>query len=410
MGSDSRRSISLETARLMAVVKQGLHQRPAAAGKRELLEIVHRIGLLQLDTIHVVARSHYLVMLSRAGLYDRSDLDSLLYPDRTLFEQWAHAACLIPSRDYPQFAPLFSELRSRSIKVNPQYFNGDDPQQMMASVMAEIERRGPLSSLDFESTSDQAGSWWNWKPAKEALVLMYRHGHLMVDRREKFRIFYDLAERVLPGSTQPTELTLADYFRWAAAQGLARLGAATEKMIADYYRLSLRSARAGIDELLAQGEIVPVRVADWAAPTYLLAADLPLLESVEAGEFSPMLTTFLTPFDNLIWDRFRTRDLFDFEYKIEVYTPAAKRKYGYYVMPILHNGRLVGRIDPKADRQNGCMIIRAIYLEPGESVSSDLVQGIAGALREFAAFHGGLELRIEQSTPAALAKALRAAL
>jgi uncharacterized protein YcaQ len=380
------------------VVKQGLHQRPPAADKQTLLNVIRQISLLQLDTISVVARSHYLVMLSRVGHYELADLDALLYPDRHLFEQWAHAACLVPVEDYAYLDPVIVARRQQPLHGYTKERLGDDPQGTLDAVLAEIRERGPLASRDFEDPRDRRGSWWDWKPAKIALEVQFRWGHLAVDRREGFQRYYDLAERVLPVLPSPGQ-TVDSYKRWAALRSASCLGVATAAQISDYYRQKKQATRATVKALVVEDALLPVEVEGWQDQAYLVPADLPLLQEIEAGAYRPEVTTFLSPFDNLIWDRQRVEDLFGFYYRIETYTPAAKRQYGYYVLPILHRGRLVGRLDPKADRQTQSLIIRAIYLEPGQTITDELLSGLAGALHEFMAFHGSQTLRIERSEP-----------
>jgi uncharacterized protein YcaQ len=183
-------TVSLETARTLAAIKQGLHQRPPIADKSALIESIRRIGLLQLDTVHVVARSHYLVMLSRVGLYDPADLDALLYPDRLLFEHWAHALCLIPVEDYAYFAPIILAQREQQGFWKQEYL-GNNPQAVLDTVLAEINTRGPLSAKGFANSHNHRDSWWNIKPEKVALNILFNKGYVMVDRREKFQIYYD---------------------------------------------------------------------------------------------------------------------------------------------------------------------------------------------------------------------------
>lgn len=404
MGGASLASInlSLEAVRTLAVVKQGLHQRPRAADRLALVESIRRIGLLQLDTIHVVARSHYLVMLSRVGLYNPDDLDALLFPNRCLFEQWAHAACLIPVEDYAFFSPAILARRERSIQPWVASRLGDDADEVLEAVLTEVRTRGPLASRDFDDPRGQRGTWWDWKPAKTALEVLFAQGYLMVDRRVNFQRYYDLAERVLPASADPPSYTVEDWHRWAVMRGLACLGVATAGHVSDYYRLKKPATRSTIAGLAQEGVVVPVQVEGWKDTAYLDPADLPLAGEIQAGAYPSTLTTFLSPFDNLIWDRERVRELFGFDYRAEMYQPAAKRKYGYFVLPILHNGRLVGRMDPKADRKPKTMLVRAIYLEPGEALADDLLAGIARALREFMAFHGSETLVVERSEPEAL--------
>jgi uncharacterized protein YcaQ len=402
--------LSLGAARRLALFKQGLYARPAAPSKKALLDIIRGIGLLQLDTIHVVARSHYLVMLSRAGLYNPADLDALLYPDRCLFEQWAHAACLIPVEDYAHLAPEIMARRERSIQPWVAGRLGDDADAMLEAVLAAVRERGPLASKDFDDPRGQRGTWWDWKPAKTALEVLFEQGCLMVDHRVNFQRYYDLAERVLPAAADPPSHTQADWQRWAVLRGLSCLGVATAGHVSDYYRLKKPATRSTIASLAQEAMVVPARVEGWQDTAYLHPADLPLAGEIQAGAYASTLTTFLSPFDNLIWDRARVGDLFGFDYRAEMYQPAAKRKYGYYVLPILHQGRLVGRLDPKADRKTKTMILRAIYLEPGEALVDDLLAGIARTLREFMAFHGSETIEIERSEPEALRGALLARL
>ena len=392
-------TISLDTARTLAVYKQGLHRRPQVTDRQVLLDAIRRIGLLQLDSISVVARSHYLVMLSRVGLYDPADLDALLFPDRFLFEGWAHAACLIPVEDYEYFVPKLLARRDQPPHHWVERRLGNDPQGTLDAVLKEVRERGPLASRDFEDPRDGRGTWWDWKPAKTALEILFAQGYLMVDRRENFQRYYDLAERVLPASPDPPVRTMDDYQRWAALRSVSILGVATAPHAADYYRLNKTSTRSLLRALAAEGAIVPVEVEGWKEIAYLDPADLSLVAEIEDGAYLPDLTALLSPFDNLIWFRDRTSDLFGFDYRSEMYTPAAKRQYGYYVLPILNRGRLVGRLDPKADRKAKVMRIRAIYLEPGQAITDELVTDLAGALREFAAFHGSERLVVERSEP-----------
>jgi uncharacterized protein YcaQ len=230
----------------------------------------------------------------------------------------------------------------------------------------------------------------------------------MVDRRVNFQRYYDLSERVLPASAQPPVGTVADWQRWAALRSVSCLGVATARQVSEYYYKNKPAARAAVETLTAEGAVVPVEVEGWKDTAYVVPGDLQMIEEIDAGGYRPEVTAFLTPFDNLIWDRQRVRDLFGFKYVAEMYQPAAKRVYGYYVLPILHRGRLVGRLDPKADRKTNTMIIRAIYLEPGQTLTDDLVPAISDALREFMAFHASEQIIIERSEPEAMGALLLA--
>ncbi len=394
--------LSLNTARTLAVVKQGLHRRPEAADKQALLDTIRRIGILQLDTISIVARSHYLVMLARVGAYEPDDLDALLYPDRSLFEQWAHAACLIPVEDYAHFAPAILARRRRPLQPWLVSRLGDQGDGVLDAVLAEVSARGPLASRDFQDPRHQRGTWWDWKPAKTALEILFERGHLMVDRRVNFQRYYDLAERVLPASAQPSAGTVEGWSRWAALRSVSCFGVATAGQVSEYYHQNKPKARAAVEALAAEGAVLPVDVEEWKDTAYIVPDDLPLIEEIDGGGHQPTLTAFLSPFDNLIWGRKRVSDLFGFDYAAEMYQPAAKRVFGYYVLPILHRGRLVGRLDPKADRKTKTMIVRAIYLEPDQAPVDDLIEGISRALSEFVVFHGSERLVVERSEPEAL--------
>ncbi|NJL94927.1 MAG: winged helix-turn-helix domain-containing protein [Anaerolineae bacterium] len=379
-------TVDLQSVRRLAVVKQGLHQRPAQANTKALKQIIRQIGLLQLDSISITARSHYLVMLSRAGVYDPALLDALL-PARWLFEQWAHAACLIPMEDYPYFVPRIRE-RREALGAVGRGLSAVESAAVIEHVLEAIRAQGPLSARAFEGDGKPRGTWWDWKPAKAALEHLFDHGVLMVDRRENFQRYYDLAERVLAGQVFEPAPDLAAHERWAVLQAARAQGVATLADLADYYRLRKKPAAQWVQEWVAAGELLEVRVEGWKPVAYLHRADLPLLEAVQAGAHPPQVTTFLSPFDNLIWYRPRAEALWNFSYRVEMYTPAAKRTYGYYVLPILQRGVLVGRLDPKIERKDGRLIVRALHLEPGQPLTAQLVQDLAGALREFMVFMG----------------------
>lgn len=397
---------SLDTVRKLALHKQQLDCRPRVADKQAVLSIVHRIGLLQLDSINVVARSHYLVILSRAGLYQSADLDSLLYPDRRLFEQFAHAACLIPIEDYRYFAPLILSRRAQPHRKLARL--GASPQDFLCAVLMQIRNSGPLRSRDFEDPRAQRGSWWDWKPAKLALEILFEHGYLMVDRRVNFQRYYDLTEQILPTNAEIPAVELSDWSEWATLRSVECLGVATISQIADYYRQVKTEVTPAVQSLVTKGDLIPAVVEGWKNTAYLSVTDLPIAREIEAGMHEPAVTTFLSPFDNLIWDRKRTHDLFHFDYRIEVYKPINReRQYGYYVLPILNKGHLVGRLDAKAHRGLKRLIIRALYLEPDQQIEEGLLNDLQRALYEFAAFNQCGSISIERSEPEGLAHVLR---
>ena len=398
-------TVTRDTVKRLAVVKQGLHQRPASSDQADLKRIIERIGLLQLDSISVVARSHYLVMLARAGLYDPADLDALL-DEGFLFESWAHAICQIPMTHYPW---LHAWIQQRQANVTRWQLDslGDDMEEIVAQVRELVRQRGPLSSKDIESARRGPGGWWNWKPTKVALEYLFDLGELMVSHRVKFQRYYDLTERVLSGRNLTLNKTFSDYQRWAVERGLRHLGIATSNHVADYYRLYKRVSADILKDMMGTGEVLPVEVEGWKDRAYILRDNLEIMQDVQSGLHEPKMTLFLSPFDNLFWDRDRDLMLWDFHYRIEVYTPKSKRIYGYYVMPILHGCELVGRIDPKVDRKRKRLIFNALYLEKGARQSAALSQGLIKAIEEFMAFHGCESFKLVECQYKRLAGRLR---
>ncbi|MCY3834658.1 MAG: winged helix DNA-binding domain-containing protein [Chloroflexi bacterium] len=397
--------VTRETVKRLSVYKQGLHQRPASSDQADLKRIIERIGLLQLDSINVVARSHYLVMLARAGLYDPAVLDALL-DSGFLFETWAHAMCQLPTTHYPWYHAYIQQKQLKESQWQLDRFDVDmDP--IIEQVLAAIRDRGPMSSKDFESERRGDGGWWNWKPTKVALEYLFDRGELMVSHRVKFQRYYDLPERVLDHSRFTLDKSIEDFRRWTIERGLRHIGIGTSNHVADYYRQHKRDASAILADMAKAGSALPVAVDGWNETAFLHRDDLPLLEEIQAGAHEPEMTVFLSPFDNLFWDRERDEMLWDFFYRIEVYTPKAKRVYGYYVMPILHGCELIGRIDPKVDRKRKRLIVNNLHLERGVKLNGALYRGLIGAVEEFIAFHGCDSFELLQCNRAPLARRLR---
>jgi len=397
--------VTRETVKRLSVYKQGLHQRPASSDQARLKRIIERIGLLQLDSISVVARSHYLVMLARAGLYDPAELDALL-DSGFLFETWAHAMCQLPTAHYPWYHAYIQQKQLKESQWQLDRFD-IDMAPIIEQVLQTIRERGPMSSKEFESERRGDGGWWNWKPTKVALEYLFDYGELMISHRVKFQRYYNLPERVLDRGRFTLDKSIEDFRRWAIERGLRHIGIGTANHVADYYRQPKRDTAAILADMLETGEALPVAVADWDAPAYIHRDDLPLLEQIQAGEHEPKMTVFLSPFDNLFWDRERDEMLWDFYYRIEVYTPKAKRVYGYYVMPILHGCELIGRIDPKVDRKKKRLILNNLHLERGVKLNGPLYRGLIGAIEEFMAFHDCDSFDLRACNRAPLARRLR---
>lgn len=378
------RPFSLESVRLAQLDALGLLEPPAAAPTREtLLDAIRRMGALQIDTIHVVARAPYFALFSRVGAYPAAWLDDLL-AGGALFEYWSHAACFLPIEDYPFY-------RARMLAGDYPWRNAErwraDYAGLVERVLGRIRAEGPLRSVDFEPETRRPGTWWSWKDEKIALELLHTMGDLMIARRERFQRVYDLRERVLPDWDDARALPLHDARRELAYRGVRALGVAHPAWVADYYRLARRSAPVFVRELVESGRVVEVPVEGWEAPGLAAVESLPRLEEVAAGRLRATLTTLLTPFDPLVWDRERARMLFGFDYTIECYTPAPKRRFGYFSLPVLHRGRLVGRLDAKAHRKDRRFEVKRMVWEEGLEVTAQMRAEVRAAVQACADWH-----------------------
>lgn len=383
-------TVTVEAVAAFFLRRQHLDQPFARPLSQEALtRFIEDAGGLQLDSINVVERAHYLTVWSRFGPYDKAALDRMVYEDRALVEYWAHAACLVAASDLTGWRRVMLDYRRRHtgwsdwLKANP---------RLLRRVEAEIGRRGPLSAADFERPRARKKSegWWDWKPIHHALHYLWMNGRLAIHSRRHFQKSYDLVERVLP-AVEP--LDRSAFPRWHLRKTLRALGAAMEADLARYLtfpRFKTTERRRALAVLLKSGEVVELNVAGRPGRWFALAEDIPALDSAAAARG----TTLLCPFDSLLWHRGRVKALFGFDYKIEVYTPSAQRVYGYYTLPILHQGRLIGRLDPKNHRSERRLEIRAAHFqsEPDEAA----LAGTARAVRSLAAFLGAEEIAVAQ--------------
>lgn len=409
--------LSRDEARWLATIAQRLHRRPrptnsAARTQRRLHETIQALGCVQLDTISVVARSHETVPWSRIGPYDPALLAELHFPQGELFEYWAHAAALVPIESFPFYRRAMAEYRARHEAPGSW---AAEQRDLLDRVLATVTDSGPLASRYFTRPSGprpEAWAWWGGKPERRALDHLWSRGDLMVVRREGFERVYDLTERVVPpvlARALPTETEVRRHF---VGKALAALGVGTAAWVADYFRFGSRphirpaDASVELDRLVAEGGAVPVVVEGVAARSWLSTDLLPILIGLRAGRGKPTLTTLLSPFDSLVWHRGRTLDLFDFDYRLESYTPAARRRYGYYTLPILRRGRLIGRVDPLFHRRERVLTCRALHLEPGVRLGASLESDIADALIDLARFLGADSVRLERSDPPELVESL----
>jgi len=388
----------------MLLAAQGLNSAPKRATKDDVREIIRRMGVLQIDSISVVARSPYLVLWSRLGSYELRWLDELL-AEGALFEYWSHAACFIPIEDYGLYRRLMIEGGEKTRSWMRAHH------EEIQHVMERVNENGPVRSAEFARTDGRAGGWWEWKPEKRALEHLFAAGELMISRRENFHRVYDLRERVLANALPGWEDALApneqEVRRALALKAVRALGVAFARWVPDYFRTPKKGAAGLLEELVEEGSLLRASIEDSGEPAYVHPDNAGVAEKILSGGLQPSSTTLLSPFDPVVWDRARASELFGFDYKIEVYTPAARRRYGYYSLPILHNGALVGRLDAKAHRKQAFFEVKAIHLEPGVPVSDGLVAGISGALRGCARWHNTPEIVVRRSDPPKLAEMLR---
>ncbi len=374
------------------------------AGKADLLTTIRQIHNLQIDTISVVARAHQHILWSRLGSYQTNWLEEL-HSEGQLFEYFSHAVCLLPIEDYPLFRALMLE---KFIGWDNIRDWGEKNADTLEQILSHIQQNGAARSSDFVSKQSR-GKWWDWKVEKVALEHLYYRGDLMIARRESFQRVYDLRERVLPSweDTQAPEYSIA--VKELTRKAIKALGIASNTWAANYFYIKKAETAAAIAELQAEGAIFPVRIEGVkGGPFFVYVENEALLEAVQSEQLPAEHTTILSPFDPLVSDRGRTRDLFDFDYSIECYTPAPKRKYGYFVLPILHRGRLIGRLDAKAWRKEGRLQVISLYLEPGIPVSAGLTRELAKTLRAYASWQGLSKVLIDWAESEKLSSGLMA--
>ncbi|HEX5597680.1 MAG TPA: crosslink repair DNA glycosylase YcaQ family protein [Micromonosporaceae bacterium] len=355
-------SLSPSQARRIALAAQGFGEPPPSGPPtlRHLRRVLNRVGLLQMDSVNVLQRAHYLPLYSRLGPYPTALLDRAAYQrPRQLFEYWGHEASLIR-------VDLHPALRWRMAAAHADAWGGmrriaREQPQLVAWVRDEVRANGPLTATEIEQDAPrQTGNWgWNWSTVKQALEFLFWSGEVAAARRTgAFARVYDLPERVLPAAVldEPTP-TVAEAHRRLVSVAARALGVAAEPELRDYFRLPLPGARAAIAELVEAGELTPVRVQGWRQPAYL-HVDARLPRWIRGD-------TLVSPFDPLIWERARTERLFGFTYRIEIYVPAPQRVHGYYVLPFLQGERFTARVDLKADRRAGVLRVPAAWIEPG---------------------------------------------
>jgi uncharacterized protein len=378
-----KESLSIPEARRIALAAQGFAQpRPAAAGTRQLNLAMGRMATLQIDSVNVFARSHYMPLFSRVGPYDTAALDRLLFSRRAPYvEFWAHVASFIPAADWSLFRFRMDDMRSKYGTSPDGWFQKH--REMVDWVRAELAERGPLRPAQIEHDAKKAarGPWWDWDVVKNALEYLWLFGEVAIAGRRGFERRYGLVEHVLPAEVLDAPVARPDAIRELVARAARAHGVGTASDLADYWRLKDRGAvQTAISELEDAGVLRAVRVEGWQSAGRPARAwvhrDASLPRRVDAA-------AILTPFDPVVWFRDRAERLFDFEYRIEIYTPAPQRRFGYYSLPVLIGDDIIGRVDLKADRASSTLLVQSAWWEPGrpEDAAGRLADEIRAAAR-----------------------------
>lgn len=377
-------------ARRIALAAQGFGgDRDAPVDRRQLVKLVERLGVIQIDSVNVVSRTHYLPAFSRLGAYPRDLLEDIAWGrKRPLFEYWAHEASLLPLSSQPLFRWRMEDAQAGvgTWKGIAKFLR--DRRDFIDRVLDEIATRGPLSASDLEIGHKGEGGWWGWSEAKRAVECLFWAGELTTaTRRGTFERVYGLPEKVLPKAihdapTPPREEAQRALYRIAARA----MGVATSKDLRDYFRMPVDGAKDRIAELVEAGDLLPVKVKGWRETAYL--------DPTARRPRKIDHTALLSPFDNLIWFRERTERMFGVKIRLEIYTPAEKRTHGYYVLPFLEGDAITARVDLKADRKAGVLIVQASHAEPWASDETPVK--LAAELKRMAGWLGLETVRVEK--------------
>ncbi|MFB2581566.1 winged helix-turn-helix domain-containing protein [Herbiconiux sp. P15] len=394
-------TISAALARRIALAAQGFGTAPGGTpGTRQFGLLLRRLGLLQIDSVNVYERSHYQPVFARLGHFDKALLDRLTY-GRSVTEYWAHEASFLPIETLPLFEWRKQEYRDWYAARAAS--GGSDPaaEAMIGWLRAELAAKGPMRASEIEHESNRRqGPWWGWSEVKRGLETMFRTGDVVSAGRVRFERVYALPEQAVPVSVLGVEVPRAEAIRQLMSISARAHGIGTVKDLADYFRLKTVDAVPAIQALEEEGELIPVAVDGWAKPAWL-HRDARRPRRLEAA-------ALLSPFDPVVWERSRTERLFDFRYRIEIYTPEPKRVFGYYTLPVLIDDRIPARIDLKSDRQAGVLRVQSAWAEP--NLHPEDIPRIAALLRTAATWQnlpGPIHITGRGTLAAALAAELK---
>ncbi|AZS86887.1 winged helix-turn-helix domain-containing protein [Streptomyces griseoviridis] len=363
-------TLSADEARRIALRAQGFVGTPDRRGG--VRGVLRHLGAVQLDTISVLARSHELIPYARLGAVGRATVEDAYWKDTHAFEYWSHAACILPIEEWPHFA-----FRRRAYRGRP-HWSHDLPDGTYDQVIKQLRTEGPLTATELGGAK-RTSEWWDWSGTKIAVERALMYGEVVCVERRGWKRVYDLAERAIPGELLHDELDDRECLRRLVALAGQSLGVGTRADIADYHRLKADQ----VESVIADSGLVPVTVEGWAKPAW---ADPEALATPVRGRHR---TTLLSPFDSLVWERARTERIFGFIHRLEAYVPKPKRVHGYFAMPVLSGGRLVGRVDPA--REGTTLVARQVTLDGPKAVP-----GVAQALVEAAGWVGCPEVRVER--------------
>jgi hypothetical protein len=376
-------------ARRLFLHRHALAEAPTGPAKGAVLcDLIDRIGFVQVDSINTVERAHHMILWSRRPTYRPPALKRLAEKDRALFEHWTHDASILPMAVFPHWKHRFARAHDR-LRTNWNRWFSDGYEGQLDSILNRIAAEGPVSSTEVGEGEERRGGWWEWHPSKTALEWLWRTGQLSVTRREGFRKYYDLTERVIPDAHRLPDIPAQDHIDWACSTALDRLGFATTGEVQAYWNaITPEEAKHWAKAELAGGRLIEVDIegADGKARRSLARPDL--LDQAAALPPAPNRLRILSPFDPALRDRARAERLFGFFYRIEVFVPEPKRQYGYYVFPVMEGERLIGRIDAKAFRDQGALRVRAYWPEARQTMPKARLARLEAELDRLANFAG----------------------
>lgn len=389
-------------ARQIAITAQRLGEPQSAASKAQMLDVLRSIRCLQLDPIRAVERTQHLVLWSRLGQYNREWLRELTYQDKALFEFWAHAASIVLSEDFPIHQRLMRTYATDPKKRLHQWVAKNE--NFKRYVLAELDKQGPLLTAELEDCADVpwgSSGWTNDRSLPYMLDYLWTKGVIGVADRDGLKRWWDLTERLFPSREKIDPLSAAEVDARAIPLAVKALGIGRERDIRNHFieKRYSRQLKDTLNQLVKNGILIPAQIPEWGEEVWYLAADdLGTVERLKDGQFYPR-TTLLSPFDGLIRDRDRTELLWDFYYRIEIYVPKAKRQFGYYVLPILHGDRLIGRIDSKIDRKSGIYHVYTVYTERWFKPDKESGRVVKAAIQDLGQFIGAKKINYENKRP-----------